>query len=806
MTIKYAAEDRLPEDREPTHASAAVNDSAPVPPISDGASPAEQVQQALAESLKNEPLLAGLIESAMDAIVSIDENQRIVLFNPAAEQMFGLPAADVLGHPIELLLPENSRLHHAEHIRRFAASGVTSRALGAPGRVYGRRINGERFPVEAMISQVKLPGRHLFIVILRDISQRLHDEQALEEGRERLALSAATAFEGVVISEQGRILDCNDPFTRMLGYNSGELAGQLVASLVAPEDHDRMLENIRCARDGSAEHAMLRKDGTRIVVEVNARTIPVGLPNGRRYMAVRDITERKQTEQALRNSQAMLNRAQSVGQIGSWQLDIWSNQLNLSDENHRIFGIPKDAPLTYETFLACIHPDDREYVDRMWIQALQGMPYDVEHRLVVKGAVKWVRQRAELEFDRKGRLQGGFGTTQDITELKLAEQALLEADRRKDEFLAMLAHELRNPLVPILNAAHVLGRLQGAEPQVQWAQQVIERQVNHLTRLVEDLLDVSRISCGKIALKKEIVELSVVVKHALGMARPLIDCKGHRLHLSLPEQAVYLDGDPVRLAQVLLNLLDNAAKYTPNGGLIRLGASVDGPTLEISVSDNGVGISAELLPQIFELFRQGERTLDRSEGGLGVGLTLVKRLVKKHGGRLQASSAGAGQGATFTVSLPLRTDLSTPVTSPPVQPAPLAPVGCRVLVVDDDAAVADSMSVLLQIEGHEVRVAATGETAVKLARSFRPQLVLLDIGLQGMDGYAVARQLRAQQAADETVRLVAVTGYGDDATRDRSIEAGFDRHLVKPVSAETLGALLAEIGDAHAASASGGRT
>lgn len=681
MTIKHAAEDRLPEHGEPTQAWASVNESAPAPSVSDAAPLAEQLQQALAESLKNEPFLAGLIESAMDAIVSIDENQHIVLFNPAAEQMFGLPAADALGQPIELLLPENSHLHHAEHIRQFAATGMTSRALGAPGRVYGRRVNGERFPVEVMISQVKLPGRCLFIAILRDISQRLHDEQAL------------------------------------------------------------------------------------------------------------------------RNSQAILNRAQSVGQIGSWRLDIRSNQLDFSDESHRIFGIPKGTPLSYETFLGCMHPGDREYVDRMWIQALLGMPYDIEHRLVVNGVVKWVRERAELEFDDKGRLQGGFGTTQDITELKLAEQALLDADRRKDEFLAMLAHELRNPLVPILNAAHVLGRLPETDPQVQWAQQVIERQANHLTRLVEDLLDVSRIARGKIILKKEAIELSAVVKQALEMARPLIDCMGHRLEVRLPEQAVYLDGDPVRLAQVLLNLLDNASKYTPNGGSIRLEARVDGPAIQIRVSDNGVGISAELLPQIFDLFQQGERTLDRSQGGLGIGLTLVKHLVEKHAGQLQASSAGEGQGATFTISLPLRPELPIAAASKSMQPARPDPSCCRVLVVDDDAAVADSMSVLLQIEGHEVRVASSGEAAVELARSFRPQLVLLDIGLQGMDGYAVARQLRAQQAADETVRLVAVTGYGHDDARDRSLEAGFDRHLVKPVSPETLTALLAEIGSMQTASA-----
>lgn len=753
-----------------------------------------QLRAALAESRRNERFLARLIESALDAVISVDESHRIVQFNPAAERMFGLPADEALGQPIESLLPEEARPRHAEQMQRFARTGVSSRQLAGPGCVHGRRANGEIFQVEASISQTEVAGSRLFTVILRDVSKRVLDEQALRESEERLALFAATTFEGIVISERGRIVDCNEQFARMTGYAPQELAGQLIGELAVPEDRARVLENIRRGRESIIEHAMLRKDGERILIEAHGKTIPAGSPDGRRMTAVRDITGRKRIEQALRDSQADLNRAQSVAQIGSWRLNIRRNALQWSDESYRIHGIPPGTPLTYESFLDTVHPDDRAYVDRMWRAALRGAPYDIEHRLVVNGAVKWVRERAELEFDARGEVLGGFGTVQDITSLKAAEQALIEADHRKDEFLAMLAHELRNPLTPIRNAAHVLGRLGTREPRVAWAQQIIGEQVNHLTRLVDDLLDVSRIVRGKATLSMGPVELADVVSQALEMARPQIDAMRHQVEVQLPGQPLHVRGDPVRLAQVLLNLLDNAAKYTPEGGSIRVEARVAGPVVEIRVRDSGIGIPADLLPRVFDLFQQGERTLDRSQGGLGIGLTLVKRLVEMHGGVLEAESAGPGLGSTFTICLPLLPD--APEAEGRVAGEAGAPPAacCRVLVVDDDDAVADSMSVLLELEGHTVRTAASGEAALALARDFRPHLVLLDIGLRGMDGYEVARQLRARQGAGARLRLVAVTGYGHEEARARSRDAGFDQHLVKPVHPEALVALLAEVG------------
>ncbi len=378
---------------------------------------------------------------------------------------------------------------------------------------------------------------------------------------------------------------------------------------------------------------------------------------------------------------------------------------------------------------------------------------------------------------------------EEIAERSQAEAALREADQRKDEFLAMLAHELRNPLAPILNAAYILGR-PGLDPiRLRWVRETIGGQVEHLTRLVDELLDVSRISRGRIELKQETIEFAHLVTQVLKSARPLIDRKGHHFELNLPDEVVYLKGDPVRLAQVLVNLLDNAAKYTPEGGHIGLTAQVVGKEIEIAVFDDGLGMPTKLLPHVFDLFQQGERTLDRAQGGLGIGLSLVERLVNLHGGRVQAASPGAGLGSRFTIWLP-RTE--TPVVAV-VATAPDAECShnpLRVLVVDDNEQVAESTAVLLELDGHVVRMACNGLEALQIAGEFRPQVVLLDIGLPGMDGYETARQLRAQAHGD-TFYLVAVTGYGDAAARARSRMAGFDAHLAKPVDIAQLNRELA---------------
>lgn len=665
----------------------------------------------------------------------------------------------------------------------------------------------------AVIDEANLAGANLFGATCKEPSNRQSSERKQTEAallHERdTTRNILQTVEAIILALDpgGRITLINRKGCDLLGWSEPELIGKDWFTTCLPQNArvDEIREIFRkslaenLADSEYFENPVVTRSGEERLIAWHNSTIRDAEGNVIAALSAgEDITERKRAEVTLLETQADLNRAQAVGQIGSWRLNVQRNELLWSDENHRIFGIAKGTPLTYETFLSVIHPDDREYVDHMWEAALRGAPYDIDHRLVVNGEVKWVREKAEMEFDAAGLLLGGFGTTQDISELKLAEQALIEVDRRKDEFLAMLGHELRNPLAPIRNAAHVLARLETQEPQVRWAQEIIERQVVHLTRLVDDLLDVSRIARGKIALQQETLSLSGVVNHALEMARPLLEAKGHQLELCLPEQPVWLPGDPVRLAQVLLNLLDNAVKYTPEGGYIKLAASVAGGMAEIRLRDNGIGIPGELRPRIFELFQQGERALDRAQGGLGIGLTLAKRLVEMHGGQIEVDSAGPGLGSEFTVRLPVLVN-AAPATAGNMLEITSAPARCRVLVVDDDAAVADSMAALLEIEGHEVRTAANGEAALALARDFGPRLVLLDIGLGGMDGYQVARSMRAQLGQDEKMCLVAVTGYGHEEARARAREAGFDRHLVKPVFPEAifelLAALLADAGD-----------
>jgi CheY-like chemotaxis protein len=375
----------------------------------------------------------------------------------------------------------------------------------------------------------------------------------------------------------------------------------------------------------------------------------------------------------------------------------------------------------------------------------------------------------------------------------LQEQAVALADlhRRKDEFLAMLSHELRNPLAPITNALELLRLQRGSgNATEEHARAVIERQVGQLKHLVDDLLEVSRVTTGRVRLSQERLDLRGIVDRAVETARPLIEQRRHELSVSAPPEPVWLHGDAARLEQVVVNLLTNAAKYTDEGGHIRLAVEPEGDRAVLRVRDTGVGIPPELLPRIFELFTQAERSLDRAEGGLGIGLSLVQRLVELHGGTVEATSV-QGEGSEFIVRLPMASPPPTPSPSP-TETAPPTGRSCRVLVVDDNVDSAESLAMLLTMFGHNVRTAHDGEAALETAIDWRPEVVLLDIGLPGLDGYEVAKRMRRLPALGDVV-LVALTGYGQDADRQRSREAGFDRHLVKPVEPATVQRIVASV-------------
>jgi CheY-like chemotaxis protein len=379
-----------------------------------------------------------------------------------------------------------------------------------------------------------------------------------------------------------------------------------------------------------------------------------------------------------------------------------------------------------------------------------------------------------------------------LTEQRQAVDALREADWRKDEFLAMLAHELRNPLAPIRNGLQILRVAEGDRAVVAQTREMMDRQAQHLARLVDDLLDVSRITRGRVELRREPVDLVEIVARAAEAARPLIDARRLRLTVSQPKGAVWVTGDPTRLTQVIDNLLNNAAKYTEEGGQVGLALEQEGGRAVVRVRDTGAGIPAEMLPRVFDLFIQGDHTLDRSEGGLGIGLTLVRSLVEMHGGSVEAFSQGLGRGSEFIVRLPVRSGDDVPCSQEAgTETGPKGP-RYRILVVDDNVDAANSLATLLRLSGHEVRTAHTGLKVLDVARELKPEVALLDLGLPGVDGFEVARRLR-QESWGKDVLLIALTGYGQEEDRRRSREAGFDHHLTKPADLALLEELLSRV-------------
>ncbi|MGE3776891.1 MAG: MEDS domain-containing protein [Pirellulaceae bacterium] len=498
-----------------------------------------------------------------------------------------------------------------------------------------------------------------------------------------------------------------------------------------------------------------------------------------------DVTEQKNAEKAVRDSERIYRAIGESIDFGVWVCDPSGRNIYASESLLKLIGMTQDQCCQFG-WVDALHPDDAERTAAAWRECVRTRgTWDNEHRFRgVDGRYYPVLARGAPVVDEQGNVIYWAGINLDISRIKTAEESLRETDRRKDEFLAMLAHELRNPLAPIRSGLDVLS-LGDVAPEVV---DLMRRQVEQLVRLVDDLLDVSRIMRGKVNLRRELVELAQVVARASETARPLIDAQHHRFTRSLPAEPVWIDGDPVRLAQVFSNLLANSAKYTEYGGQIALTAQVEEDEVVIRVRDSGIGIDAELLPHVFELFTQSERAIDRSQGGLGIGLTVSKSLVEMHGGSIAATSAGHGKGSEFVVRLPLVRRAERPllrhVPSPPCQRR-------RILVVDDNAAAAKMLSLLLRKMGpHHIELAHDGPRALELARDFQPDIVLLDIGLPRMSGYEVAQQLR-ELPRSSPLLLVALTGYGSDEDRRRSQLAGFDEHLIKPPALESLQQLLA---------------
>jgi PAS domain S-box-containing protein len=503
-----------------------------------------------------------------------------------------------------------------------------------------------------------------------------------------------------------------------------------------------------------------------------------------------DLVERIRAEDALRESETRFRALAEASPALIWQVDPLGNAVYLNPRYRELLGQAATDLMGFGC-RSLVYPDDRAAYMAA-IEQAQRQRARLKHRVRVRnkcGNWRWLESYALPWFTAEGEYAGHVGISIDVTEAVRAEDARKRADRRKDEFLATLAHELRNPLAPICNALRLL-RYPGGIRAADRLHEMMERQVGHIVRLVDDLLEVSRITQGKVELRKEPVELTAIVRSAVEANKPLIESAGHELAVDLPAEPLMLDADAVRLTQVFANLLNNAAKYTAAGGRIRLAARCIGDHVSVTVRDSGIGIASDMLPRVFNMFAQADHSAVRGQGGLGIGLTLVRNLVEMHGGSIEARSEGPGMGSEFMVRLPL-TERVRPAAAPKAEARTDAPLsGQRILVVDDNRDSADSLALLLQFLGAEVDVAHDGAAALAALENRRPAVVLMDIGMPGMDGYQAARQIRRQPRFDD-VMLIALTGWGQEEDRRRARDSGFDHHLIKPVDIDALQALLA---------------
>ena len=495
-----------------------------------------------------------------------------------------------------------------------------------------------------------------------------------------------------------------------------------------------------------------------------------------------DITSRKTTELAM-------EMALEASRTGTFHWDIQDNRLTWDDALDRLFGLrPGEAVRSLDQFVALVHPDDRAEVIRRCERCRDaGDDFDMEFRVVYPdGSVHWLYDRGRTFLDPTGRARTMTGACVDITHYVRTREALKLADRQKDEFLATLAHELRNPLAPLRTGLHLLQNLKGGLPsQADQVLGIMQRQFDHMVHLVDDLLDIARIRQGKILLRQDPLPLQSVLDQALEGVQALLDAQGHTLTWQGVDPALWVTGDPTRLVQVVGNLLNNAAKYTPRGGcvVLRGGEATQPGMLLIEVADTGIGIPPDMIEHVFDRFAQVQQHLDHAQGGLGIGLSVVKGLVEMHGGRVVAESAGPGAGSLFRIWLPRAATPAPAAATPPSSPGAIERY--TVLVVDDNRDAAETMAMLLEMNGHAVLLAHDGQTALEMVKRHDPAVVFLDIGMPGMNGYETASLLRAMPGAQARM-LVALTGWGSEADQARSLEAGFDFHLTKPVDIDNV--------------------
>lgn len=597
----------------------------------------------------------------------------------------------------------------------------------------------------------------------------------------------------LTFDEATHILEANLEAARMLGVERGSLVGTQFNRFLTRDSREMLRRHRQLGSDSagkqSCELIVCRMDGSHFPAQVESiRTLDNTESLPRWQLVLIDIAERKQAEQALRQSEESFQILAELVPTLLCSCDEQGRRDYVSPRFCEFTGLPPARALGCG-WMDAVHPDDLTQMRRTWADAHhQGEPWEARFRLrSADGCYRWFMGRCHPLRDATGRVFKWLGCDTDIDALVRTQDALREADRRKDEFLATLAHELRNPLAPLANSIEILRTVGGDARACAGIHEIMERQVRHMTRLVDDLVEVSRISHGLITLVKAPVLLSAVIGQAIETSEPLIHERGHQLTVSLPPQPVVLEADPVRLGQVFANLLNNAAKFTEPGGSIQLSAHRAGNDVNVSIRDSGIGLSAQDLDRVFDLFTQVHGERNGHHSGLGIGLALARSLVELHGGQITAHSAGPGLGSKFVVLLPA-TDASG--LAPQASGASKGTLARhRILLVDDNHDAADSLAALLTRRGASVLVAYGGAEAIKAVEIFQPTVVLMDLSMPGMSGFELARQIRQHPGLGK-VHLIALSGWGQEADRCRSREAGMEHHLVKPIDIETLQDLL----------------
>jgi len=721
------------------------------------------------------------------------------LANDAYYQLVG--HRELIGRPAFEALPETAHGGYQHRLSEVMATGEPFMGFELPMTLI-RTPGG--VPEERFIDLVYLPlfdadgtCRHVLghgIDVTTHVQKRKKTEEALRESDERFRRALQIDTVGIIfLTVEGRITEANDAFLAMSGFSrEDQQAGRLRCEEMTPPEWTsvslRAIEEFKATgRTTPYEKEFFRKDGSRWWALLVAKQLSEH--EGVEYII--DITEGKRAEQSLRESEARFRAVAEASPALTWQVDTHGNAVFLNQRFMEMFGMTADM-LMPTGWQSIIHPDDASGYMAALQQALRDRSR-FQQRVRVKtetGEWRWLESYALPWFTADDEYAGHVGVSIDITDAVNAEAALVETSRRKDEFLATLAHELRNPLAPISNALALIARPDGVKA-IPRLLPVINRQVNYMVRLVDDLLEISRISSGKIELRQAPVNLAVVLRNAIEASMSLINEKEHKLSVFIPEAPLIVYADAVRLEQVFRNLLNNAARYTRKGGQIWLTAHQEDEDAVVSVRDNGIGILAGMLPRLFDMFAQERRNGVGTQEGLGIGLNLVARLLQMHGGSVEAMSGGRDRGSEFVVRLPLSEKPARESAAEPGKAIP-PPPGIRVLVVDDNHDAAEVLALLLESMGLNAKTVNSGPAALAAIPDYRPNALLMDIGMPGMSGYDVARRIR-EQPEFNGIKLVALTGWGQEEDRRLSRDAGFDYHLTKPVDSRILKDLISSL-------------